>query len=148
MTKKINLKTQVNVYNNIFNRVGFGLANGRRVNLDRNGQFRKVTVEDLDFILASAPAMLEEGILYIEDEDVRKYLDIERYYKNGSIIPSSSIDKILEQPAEKLEETIKRASKTAKKEIAKKATKKADDLTGAQVKAIEKEAKMEITEKI
>lgn len=146
--KKISLGTKVNVYNNIFNRVGFELANGRRINLERNGQFKKVSVEDLDYVLSIAPAMLTEGILFIKNKDVREYLDIEEYYKNGSVIASDSIDKVLEQPAEELKETVKKASKTAKKEIAKKAKEKADNLTGAQVKAIEKETKTEVVEKI
>lgn len=148
MSKDIGLKTQVNVYNNIFNRIGFELANGRRVNLEKNGQFRKVSVEDLDFILAIAPAMLTEGILYIKDKEIREHLDIEQYYENGAVVSSSTIDKILEQSADELEKTVKNASKSAKKEIAKKAKEKADDLTGAQVKAIEKETKTEVTEKI
>lgn len=146
--KDIKPSTKVDVYNNIFNRVGFELANGRRIDLDRNGQFKKVTVEDLDYLLSVAPAMLKEGIIYIKNKDVRGYLDIEEYYENGTIVASDSIDKILEQPAEKLEETIKKASTSAKKEIAKKAQQKANDLTGGQVKAIEKGTKTEIIEKI
>lgn len=146
--KKITLETKVNVYNNIFNRVGFELANGRRINLDRNGQFKKVSVEDLDYVLSIAPAMLTEGILFVKNKDVREYLDIEEYYKNGSVIASDELDEILEQSADKLEETVKKASNTAKKEIAKKAKAKSDNLTGAQVKAIEKETKTEVTEKI
>lgn len=146
--KKITLATKVNVYNNIFNRVGFELANGRRINLDKNGQFKKVSVEDLDYVLSIAPAMLTEGILFVKNKDVREYLDIEEHYKDGAVIASDKLDEILEQSADELEDTVKKASNTAKKEIAKKAKAKADDLTGAQVKAIEKETKTEIIEKI
>lgn len=146
--KDIKPSTKVDVYNNIFNRVGFELASGRRIDLDKNGQFKKVTVEDLDYLLSVAPAMLREGIVYIKDESVREYLDIAEFYQNGAIIASDSIDEILEQPAKELEETIKNASPSAKKEIAKKAQEKVEDLTGGQVKAIEKGTKIEITEKI
>lgn len=147
-SKEIKPDMKVDVYNNIFNRVTFELSTGRVISLDRNGHFRKITVEDLDYLLSLAPAMLKEGILYIKDKDIREYLDIEEYYKNGSVIPSDSIDKILAQPAKKLEKTIENASPSAKKEIAKKAQEKADDLTGGQVKAIEKGTKMEVTEKV
>lgn len=140
--------TQVDVYNNIFNRVGFNLMNGLKVNLDRNGQVRKVKVEDLSYLMSIAPAILTEGILFIRDESVREYLGIKQYYENGSIIASDKLDKILEQSAKELEKTVKKASHTAKKEIAKKASKKADELTGAQVKAIEKGTNTEITEKV
>jgi hypothetical protein len=146
--KDIKPSTKIDVYNNIFNRVGFELASGRRIDLDRNGQFKKVTVEDLDYLLSVAPAMLKEGIIFIKDEDVRKYLDISSYYDDGVIVASELIDSILEQSAEELEDTIKKASNSAKKEIAKKAQEKADDLTGGQVKAIEKGTGVEITEKI
>lgn len=147
-SKEIKSTTKVDVYNNIFNRVGFELANGRRIDLDRNGQFKKVTVEDLDYLLSVAPAMLKEGIIYIKDKSVREYLDIESYYENGVVIPSDLIDEILLQTASELEKTIENASSSAKKEIAKKAQEKSDDLTGGQVKAIEKGTKTEITEKI
>ncbi|HKM45891.1 MAG TPA: hypothetical protein VJY12_10600 [Dysgonamonadaceae bacterium] len=140
--------TKVNVYNNIFNRVGFNLTNGLKVNLDRNGQVREVKVEDLAFLMSTAPAMLTEGILFIKNEEVREYLGIAEFYENGSIIASDKLDEILEQSAKELERTVKNASHTAKKEIAKKASKKADELTGAQVKAIEKGTKTEITEKV
>lgn len=147
-SKIIKPTTKVDVYNNIFNRVTFESSAGRIINLDRNGQFKKVTAEDLDYLLSVAPAMLQEGILYIKDKYVREYLDIEEYYENGTVVASDSIDEILEQSAKQLEETIKNASTSAKKEIAKKAQEKADDLTGGQVKAIEKGTKTEITEKI
>lgn len=140
--------TQVEVYNNISNRVGFSLTNGLKVNLDRNGQVRKVKVEDLAFLMSVAPAMLTEGILFIKNEEVREYLGITNFYENGSIVASDKLDKILEQSASDLKETVERASHTARKEIAKKASKKADELTGAQVKAIEKGTKTEITEKV
>lgn len=146
--KEITLKTEVSVYNNIFNRVGFNLANGRSIDLNRNGQFKIVTVEDLDYLLSIAPAMLTEGILYIKDEDIREYLDINEYYESGAIIASESIDEILELDAENLKKILKNASKPAKEEVVKKARKKADELTGAQVKAIEESTKMEIVDKV
>ena len=145
--KDIKPSTKVDVYNNIFNRVGFELASGRRIDLDRNGQFKKVTVEDLDYLLSVAPAMLKEGIIYIKNKVVREYLDIKEYYENGAVVASELIDAILEQPAEELEDTIKKASVSAKKEIAKKAQEKADELTGGQVKAIEKGTGIEVTDK-
>lgn len=145
--KKITPKTEVNVYNNTTHEVGFELSNGRKVYLSRTNQFKKVHVDDLDYLLSIAPAVLREGILYIKDEDVRKYLEIDEYYTNGAIIPSNRIEKILEEPAEKLEKTVKKASNTAKKEIAKKAAEKKDELTGGQVKAIEKGTKKKLADK-
>lgn len=146
--KTITMATKVNVYNNIFNEVSFALANGRRIQIPRNGAFKQVAVEDLEFLLGNAPAMLTEGILYIKDKNVREHLDIEQYYKSGAVIASDNIDKILKQSASTLKKTIAKASPTAKKEIAKKAQSKAKDLTGAQVEAIEKGTKTEVTDKI
>lgn len=147
MAKTVTEKTKVKVYNNIFNSVGFETASGRRIELPRNGSFKEVSVEDVDYVLSIAPAMLREGILYIKDVDVRKYLDIEECYEDGSIIASSEIDKILEQKPEELKETLSKASKSVKAEVAKKAKGKKDDLTGGQVRAIEEETKTEIEEK-
>lgn len=145
--KTITESTKVNVYNNVFNEVSFGLANGRRIRISRNGGFKQVAVEDLEYLLGNAPAMLTEGILYIKEKEVREYLDIEQYYKDGAVIASDNIDRILKQSANTLKKTIKKASPSAKKEIAKRAQSKAKDLTGAQVEAIEKGTKTEITDK-
>lgn len=144
--RKVTPKTEVNVYNNTSHKVGFELANGRKVYLARNNQFKKVYVDDLDYLLNIAPAMLTEGILYIKDKDIREYLDIEEYYKNGSVILLNKIDELLEKPAEELDKALKKASTTAKKEVAKKASKKKDELTGGQVKAVEKNTKTKIAE--
>lgn len=145
--KTIRSNSNVKVYNNIFNNVGFETASGRRVELPRNGSWKEVKVEDLDYVLSIAPAMLKEGILYIEDKAVREYLDIDDLYENKAIIASKDIEKLLEEKPEKLEEVLKNASKSTKTEIAKKAKEKADDLTGGQVRVIEKETGMEITDK-
>lgn len=145
--KTIRSNSNVKVYNNIFNNVGFETASGRRVELPRNGSWKEVKVEDLDYVLSIAPAMLKEGILYIEDKAVREYLDIDDLYENKTIIASKDIEKLLEEKPEKLEEVLKNVSKSTKTEIAKKAKEKADDLTGGQVRVIEKETGMEITDK-
>jgi|LSQX01.3.fsa_nt_gb hypothetical protein len=145
--KTITESTRVNVYNNVFNAVSFSQANGRRIRIPRNGGFKQVTVEDLEYLLGNAPAMLTEGILYIKEKEIREYLDIEQYYKDGAVIASDNIDRILKQSANTLKKTIKKASPSAKKEIAKRAQSKAKDLTGAQVEVIEKETKTEVTDK-
>lgn len=145
--KTITESTKVNVYNNVFNEVSFGLANGRRIRIPRNGGFKQVTVEDLEYLLGNAPAMLTEGILYIKEKEIREYLDIEQYYKDGAVIASDNIDRILKQSANILKKTIQKASPSAKKEIAKRAQSKAKDLTGAQVEVIEKGTKIEVTDK-
>lgn len=147
MAKKITENTKVKVYNNIFNSVGFETANGRRVELPRNGAFKEVGVSDLDYILGIAPAMLTEGILYIKDVDVRKYLDIAELYESGEIVASADIDAMLDQKPEELKESLSKASKSIKKEVASKARAKADGLTGGQVKAIEEETKINIEDK-
>lgn len=146
--KTITESTRVNVYNNVFNAVSFSQANGRRIRIPRNGAFKQVTVEDLEYLLGNAPAMLTEGILFIKDKDIREFLDIEEFYSNGAVIASNEIDKILKKASSTLEKTIAKASPTAKKEIAKKAQEKAKDLTGGQVEVIEKGTKTEITDKI
>ena len=145
--KTITESTRVNVYNNVFNAVSFSQANGRRIRIPRNGGFKQVTVEDLEYLLGNAPAMLTEGILYIKEKEIREYLDIEQYYKDGAVIASDNIDRILKQSANTLKKTIQKASPSAKKEIAKRAQSKAKDLTGAQVEVIEKETKTEVTDK-
>ena len=145
--KTITESTRVNVYNNVFNAVSFSQANGRRIRIPRNGGFKQVTVEDLEYLLGNAPAMLTEGILYIKEKEIREYLDVEQYYKDGAVIASDNIDRILKQSANTLKKTIKKASPSAKKEIAKRAQSKAKDLTGAQVEVIEKGTKIEVTDK-
>ena len=151
-TKKANTKvvkqtTKVRVYNNIFNNVGFETAAGRKIELPKNGSWRDVLVEDVDYVLNIAPAMLREGILFIKDEAVRKYLDINELYTDGVVIPSEDIEKLLEASVEDLEIALKKASKSTKSELAKKAKEKSDNLTGAQVRVIEEETGMEVTDK-
>lgn len=148
-TKKREVKqnTKVKVYNNIFNNVGFETASGRRINLPKNGSWKEILVEDADYILNMAPAMFKEGILFIEDEDVREYLDISEYYTEGYVIASDKIEGLLESDDKELEDALKKASKSTKAEIAKKAKERSDDLTGSQVKIIEKETGMEVTDK-
>lgn len=146
--KTIKSNSSVKVYNNIFNNVGFETASGRRIELPRNGSWKDVKVEDLDYVLSIAPAMIKEGILYIEDKAVREYLDIDDLYESKVIIASKDIENLLEEKPEILEEILKNASKSTKAEIAKKAQEKVEDLTGGQVRVIEKETGMEITDKL
>lgn len=135
--KEITPKTEVNVYNNTSHEIGFELANGRRVYLNRANQYKKVFVDDMDFLLNIAPVMLTEGILYIRDQKVREYLDIDNLYKDGTVIAASQLEKMLEKEDEELKKALTKASKTARKEVAKKASSKKDELTGGQVKIIE-----------
>lgn len=144
--KDITPKTEVNVYNNTSHEVGFELGNGRSVYLVRNNQHKKVFVDDLEHLLNIAPAMLTEGILYIKDKSVREFIDIEEFYENGSVVLHSKIDEILEGTPENIKKKLSKASETAKKEVVKKASKKKDELTGGQVKAIEKATKSTIAE--
>lgn len=149
-TKKkrtIKQTTKVKVYNNIFNNVGFETANGRKIELPRNGSWKEILVEDVDYVLNMAPAMLKEGILFIEDKDIREYLDIEEFYKEGFVVPSKDIEGLLKKSAKDLEKSLKKASKSTKAEVAKKAKENSEELTGAQVRVIEKETGMEITDK-
>lgn len=141
---KINGDTKVNVYNNVFNTVSVRLNSGIFKVLMTNGSKIELTVEDLFYVLSDAPALLTEGILYIKDEDVRKELDIEEFYKDGSIVESGKIEEILKQDAKEIKKTLKKASKTAKEEIAVKAKDKKGDLTLNQIEAIEEGTKKKI----
>ena len=150
--KKVSIKavkqtTKVKVYNNIFNNVGFETANGRKIELPRNGSWKEVVVEDLDYLLSLAPAMLKEGILFIEDKAVREYLDIEYLYEERFVIPSRDIEELLNASVEDLEAALKKVSNSTKAELAKKAKEKSDDLTGAQIRIIKEETGMEVTDK-
>lgn len=135
--KEITPKTEVNVYNNTSHEVGFELANGRKIYLNRVNQFKKVFVDDMDYLLNIAPAMLTEGMLYIRDQKVREHLDIDSLYKDGTIIAISQIEKMLSKEDKELKKSLEKASKSARKELAKKASSKKDKLTGGQVKIIE-----------
>ena len=145
--KVIKSNTKVKVYNNIFNNVGFSTASGRHIDLPKNGSWKEVMVEDLDYVLNIAPAMFTEGILFVEDKDVREYLDINELYENKIVIPSKDIEKLLSETLENLEDALKKAAKSTKNEIAKIAKEKSDSLTGGQIRVIEKETGMEVTDK-
>lgn len=142
--KVVRSNNNVRVYNNVFNNVSFRTMNDRVIDLPRNGSWRQVKVEDLDFILSTAPAMFTEGILFVKDKGVREYLDIEEYYEDGTVIPSDDIAKLLEGDAAKIDEALKKASKTTGVEVAKQARAKSKELTGAQIDTIEKNTGMSV----
>lgn len=136
---KITEETRVNVYNNVDNKIVFTDSTHNKVTLRRAGQYKVLYVRDLRHIMSEAEALLTEGILFIKNQDVRKFLEIDELYKDGTIIEYGEIDKILESKPEEVEKKVKKASKTMKKEIGQKATKKVDELTVGTAKTIEKE---------
>lgn len=145
-TDEITLDTKVKIFSNIDNELFFELANGRIVELRNRGQFKIVRLDDLDHLLSIAPAMLQEGILYIKDREVREFLDIERFYKLGKVVHYENIENILKLTGKELEKTIANASLTAKKEISKVAKKQANLLTVEQVEIIERLTKIRIVD--
>lgn len=137
--KEITHTTRVHVYNNVNNRVVFTDARHNKIIIDRPGEFRVLTVADLQHIMSSARALLIEGILFIKNKDVREYLLIDDLYKNGTIIEYGEIESLLNSKPTEIEKKVKKASEPIKKEVGRKAAEAKNDLTVGSAKTIEKE---------
>lgn len=137
--KKITESTKVQVYNNVNNEVIFDNADGRTISIRKGGQYKLLTVRDLEAIHSNAPAMLEEGVLFIKNVDVREHLDIAEFYKDGSIIPLNEIGSLLKKDSLKVQDMVKKASESAKREIVKEASKNQQELTVGVIETVEKE---------
>lgn len=81
------------------------------------------------------PRILTEPWLVIDDEDLIKYLSLDKVYNN--MLPLDQLDEFFTWPAEKMENVIKKIPNGIKQLIGEKAREIADSLNGYQRKAIE-----------
>ena len=100
--REVKRSDSVEVFCNTTGTVSMHTASGRPITFNRVGQARDVIVDDLEQVLAVAPIMITGGVIYIEDEDVRKFLGINELYENKSIYRYNELEKILELSDEDL----------------------------------------------
>ena len=137
---ELDMNYKVWVENNMPHTVVYWRANDRRDELNRQGERRQLTLEDLSVIYSMCPKFLEEGVLYIKDKKVREYFNLD-YSK---VIYFKELDKVLDLETEKLEKVIDRVSDTAKEQVANKAKAKGVD-SKKKTKIIEEKTGKKIT---
>ena len=140
--KKFLPTTEVKVINNAIGSSSFFKVDGRLARFPAQGSFQMVLIEDLQLLILEAPAMLEEGIIIIPEKEAREFLGI----NTDNIIIHSKIAKLLKETPEVMQEKISKTSTSNKRDIAAEAKKVSDTLTGSQVKVIEQETKIKITD--
>ena len=114
--------------------VSMHTASGRPITFNRVGQVRDILVDDLEQVLAVAPIMITGGVIYIEDEDVRKFLGINDLYENKSIYKYNELEKILELSDEDLAKALETMNSMVKDDVARLAINNKDSLTVNQIR--------------
>lgn len=132
--------TKVMIENNVSWEISFFGESGKRIHLPKRGSKKNVTVADLVILDSDATSMLNEGVIYIEDKDVREHFGLDY----DGIIHYSEIGKILDtKSANEIKEVVKKAPDAIKEEVAnvakekkidsKKKTKAVEEATGKKV---------------
>ncbi len=124
----------VEVFCNTTGTVSMHTASGRPITFNRVGQVRDVLVDDLEQVLAVAPIMITGGVIYIEDEDVRKFLGVDELYENKSIYKYDELEDILELSDDELAKSLATMNSMVKDDVARLAIKNKDNLTVNQVR--------------
>ena len=132
--REVKRSDSVEVFCNTTGTVSMHTASGRPITFNRVGQVRDVLVDDLEQVLAVAPIMITGGVIYIEDEDVRKFLGINDLYENKSIYKYNELEKILELSDEDLAKALETMNSMVKDDVARLAINNKDSLTVNQIR--------------
>ena len=132
--REVKRSDSVEVLCNTTGTVSMHTASGRPITFNRVGQARDVLVDDLEQVLAVAPIMITGGVIYIEDEDVRKFLGINELYENKSIYRYNELEKILELSDEDLAKALETMNSMVKDDVARLAINNKDSLTVNQIR--------------
>ena len=132
--REVKRSDSVEVFCNTTGTVSMHTASGRPITFNRVGQARDVLVDDLEQVLAVAPIMITGGVIYIEDEDVRKFLGINDLYENKSIYKYNELEKILELSDEDLAKALETMNSMVKDDVARLAINNKDSLTVNQIR--------------
>lgn len=132
--REVKRSDSVEVFCNTTGTVSIHTASGRPITFNRVGQARDVLVDDLEQVLAVAPIMITGGVIYIEDEDVRKFLGINELYENKSIYRYNELEKILELSDEDLAKALETMNSMVKDDVARLAINNKDSLTVNQIR--------------
>ena len=132
--REVKRSDSVEVFCNTTGTVSMHTASGRPITFNRVGQARDVLVDDLEQVLAVAPIMITGGVIYIEDEYVRKFLGINDLYENKSIYKYNELEKILELSDEDLAKALETMNSMVKDDVARLAINNKDSLTVNQIR--------------
>lgn len=117
-TKVVTNDMEVRVYNNTV--AVLYVKNPRTAQdwmFNNYGDFDYMKVSDLIAIKSSYPAIINEGWLYIDDEDVVKYLGLQKLY--DTLIPPYAIDDFLKQSSDEIIGAFRKANTNMKEVIIK-----------------------------
>ena len=147
--KKIDMTDTVWIESNQGGTIGFYGENNKMIILNDKGQVARVTIADLTILESQSRSMLKEGKIYIKDENVREYFNLDY----SGIIHHSKINEVLDKPVEELEEILDKAPKAIKDEVAevaktkeidsKKKTKTIEKKTGKKIEKDEVDKELE-----
>jgi len=132
--REVKRSDTVEVFCNTTGTVSMHTATGRPITFNRVGQARDVLVDDLEQVLAVAPIMITGGVIYIEDEDVRKFLGINELYENKSIYKYDELEQILELSDEDLAKALETMNSMVKDDVSRLAINNKDNLTVNQIR--------------